>query len=119
MNDTSDVSVSSPQRRRSFSLKEKADYLERFLQSGLTVAEFCRQTHLGSSCLLRWLKLLEPPAPVPPIAKETLPVFQEVTLPKSPVATQWSVELSRPSGSVLRLAQPLSPQLLEQLLRLC
>lgn len=117
MNDPDEVSSISRPRRR-FSLKEKADYLERFLQSGLSVAEFCRQTHLAPSCLQRWLKLLEPPgAPEQSGSPESPPVFQELALPKLSAHPSWSVELCRANGTALRLAQPLTPQLLEQLLR--
>ncbi len=120
MDQVADVSTTSPSKpRRQYSLREKADHLERFLQSGLSVAEFCRRTRLAPSCLQRWLKLLEPSKPeeVPP--SQAPPLFQELTLPKPLANTSWSVELSRSNGTVLRLAQPLSPQLLEQLLRLC
>jgi transposase-like protein len=118
MNDASDVST-LPQSRRHFSLKQKAEHVERYLQSGLSMAEFCRQTHLPASCLQSWLDLVEPYDPSEPSAPENPPVFQEVTLPTSSITAQWAVELTRSNGSVLRLAQPLSPQLLEQLLRLC
>ena len=118
MNEAAHVSGASGRRRR-YSLQEKADYLERFLQSGLSMAEFCRQTQLASSCLQRWLKLLEPSQPQEVCSKESPPLFQELPLPRPMAKTSWSVELSRANGTVLRLAQPLSPQLLEQLLRVC
>jgi transposase-like protein len=118
MNDASDVSA-LPQSRRHFSLKQKAEHVERYLQSGLTMAEFCRQTRLPASCLQSWLDLVEPYEPSEPPAPENPPLFQEVRLGTPAISAQWTVELSRPNGSVLRLAQPLSPQLLEQLLRLC
>ncbi|MDB6031906.1 MAG: hypothetical protein JWM16_2244 [Verrucomicrobiales bacterium] len=118
MNNPDEVSSTSRPRRR-FSLKEKADYLERFLQSGLSVAEFCRQTRLAPSCLQRWLKLLEPSGAREVGSPESPPVFQELALPKPSANTSWSVELCRSNGTVLRLAQPLSPALLEQLLRVC
>ena len=118
MNDASDVSA-LPQPRHHFSLEEKAEHVERFLQSGLSMAEFCRQTHLPASCLQSWLDLVEPYDPSEPPAPENPPVFQEVMLGNPAITAQWTVELSRANGSVLRLAQPLSPQLLEQLLRVC
>ena len=118
MNDSSDPCAPS-QTRRHFSLEQKAQHVERFLQSGLTISEFCRQTRLPASSLQSWLDLVEPYDPSEPPAPENPPLFQEVMLANPPAAAQWSVELTRPNGSVLRLAQPLSPQLLEQLLRVC
>lgn len=118
MNDSSAV-CAPPQTRRHFTLEQKAQHVERYLQSGLGMAEFCRQTHLPASCLQSWLDLVEPYDPSEPPAPENPPIFQEVMLASPPITAQWSVELSRPNGSILRLAQPLSPQLLEQLLRLC
>jgi transposase-like protein len=119
MNEVAHAS-NAPKPRRRFTLKQKADYLERFLQSGLSKAEFCRQTHLAPSCLERWLKLIEPsPHAQEVAAHQGPPLFQELALPKPSANTSWSVELSRANGTVLRLAQPLSPQLLEQLLRVC
>jgi transposase-like protein len=119
MNEVAHVS-STPKPRRRYSFKEKADYLERFLQSGLSMAEFCRQTHLATSCLQRWLKLIEPSSRAQEVsASQSPPLFQELPLPKVLANASWSVELSRANGTVLRLAQPVSPQLLEQLLRVC
>lgn len=118
MNEVAHASSPSGPRRR-YSLKEKADYLERFLQSGLSMAEFCRQTQLASSCLQRWLKLLEASHAQELCSKESPPLFQELPLPKPMANASWSVELTRANGTVLRLAQPLNPQLLEQLLRVC
>lgn len=104
--------------RRHFSLKQQADYLERFLQSGLRVSEFCRQHQLSPSCLQRWLKKLQAPDSAPVSAPPEQPLFREIPLAAA-VGSVWAVELSRPNGTVLRLAQTLSPQLLEQLLRAC
>lgn len=118
MNDASDLSA-PPQTRRHFSLKQKAEHVERYLQSGLSMAEFCQQSRLPASCLQSWLDLVEPYDPSEPAAPENPPLFQEVMLANPPITAQWTVELSRANGSVLRLAQPLSPQLLEQLLRVC
>jgi transposase-like protein len=118
MNEPADVPKAGRPRRR-LSLQQKADYLERFLQSGLTVAEFCRQTQLAPSCLQRWLKLLEPAKAQGACATQPAALFQELPMPKPPTNVSWSVELCRPNGTVLRLAQPLSPPLLEQLLGIC
>jgi transposase-like protein len=117
MNDASNLSAPL-QTRRHFSLKQKAEHVERYLQSGLSMAEFCQQSHLPASCLQSWLDLVEPYDSSEPAAPENPPLFQEVML-TPPITPQWTVELSRANGSVLRLAQPLSPQLLEQLLRVC
>lgn len=108
------------QSRHHYSLEQKADYLERFLQSGLSAEDFCRQAHLAPSCLQRWLKLLEPARPEQTRSGPELPLFQELALPGPAAAPAcWSVELSRANGTVLRLAQPVSAQLLEQLLAVC
>src|SRR5690349_14111328 len=118
MNEVPAAPIAAKSRRR-FTLKQKADYLERFLQSGLSQAEFCRQTHLAPTCLQRWLKLIEPSRPQDVSTSQSPPLFQELALPKPLANASWSVELSRANGTVLRLAQPLTPQLLEQLLRVC
>ena len=116
MNEPADVPKASKPRRH-FSLQQKADYLERFLQSGLSMAEFCRQTQLAPTCLQRWLKLLEP-SPKPSTSPSP-PLFQELTRSEPSLNHGWSVELSRANGNVLRLAGPLSTQLLAQLLSVC
>jgi transposase-like protein len=118
MNEPADVTSTSKSRRH-FSLKQKADYLECFLQSGLSVAEFCQQSQLAPSCLQRWLKLLEPAGAQEVGSPKSLPMFQELPMPRPSANPSWSVELCRSNGTVLRLAQPLSPALLEQLLRVC
>jgi transposase-like protein len=119
MNEHVGASSEALKPRRRFSLEQKADYLQRFLQSGLTSSAFCRQNNLAPSCLQRWLKELEPSSSVEASSAQDQPLFREVSLAAPLAGASWTVELCRPNGTILRLAEKLSPALLEQLLRVC
>jgi hypothetical protein len=95
------VSV-SPRRPRSNSA-ERAQWAQRFYESGLSQREFALRHQLRLSTLQRWLAQ-NPPASSPP-------AFAEVKLAGLP--PRWAAEVVRADGTVLRLAHDAPSALLE------
>jgi transposase-like protein len=106
-----------PKRRRRFRPDEKAEWVRRFLEAGLTQHEFCRAHPISLSTLQRWVA--EHESGSQSASQSSQAVFAEVPCAAPSLSTWWVAELCRPNGSVLRLAQEVSPGLLEKLLRLC
>jgi len=95
--------------------KEKAEWVKRFNESGLSLRTFSAKHGLGYMSLWRWgTKSRELSLATPP-----LPFFTEIKLPTTPHPTHWSVELSFANGNVLRFCGEVPPAVLEQLLRVC
>jgi hypothetical protein len=115
------VPATVPRRRPKASQQEKSDWARRFYESGLTQREFGEQHHLALSTLQRWVA--ENPRLCPPVApgsgSEALPVFTELRLAAGSGVSRWAAELCRPNGSILRLTAEVTPELLEQLWRVC
>jgi transposase-like protein len=107
MNDSCD-SVST--RRARSSASERAQWAQRFFQSGLSQRDFALQHGLKLSTLQRWVAQQHPAAP-------SAPAFVEVKLP--PAASHWAAELVRADGSVLRLAAHVPTAWFESLLWPC
>jgi transposase-like protein len=95
-------------RRPRSTAAERAQWVQRYLQSGLAPREFAAQHGLKYSTLQRWV------ANAPAVA----PAFTEVKLPPL-LAAGWTAEVVRPSGTTLRLTNAVSSALLEQVLRAC
>jgi transposase-like protein len=91
------------------SLAERADWAQRFHQSGLSQVEFARRHDLVLSTLRSWLRQYSV-CPLPPR-------FAEVKLPA--LAARWAAEIVRADGTVLRLAHDAPAHLLQQLLPPC
>lgn len=104
-----DASVRS--RRPRSSASERAQWAQRFLQSGLSQREFALQQGLRLCTLQRWVA--QHPAPAPSFAEVKLPALA------GPARGDWAAELVRPDGSTLRLAHAVSAGLVRQLLRAC
>src|SRR3954464_13367397 len=104
---------------RTFSAAQKAEWVERYQQSGLGLREFSSQHGLGYMSLHRWVKKQggagEPGQRRSPVALD----FSELKLPSSNRPPDWAVELTLPNGTVLRLTKDTPPALVEQLLRVC
>jgi transposase-like protein len=96
-------------RRPRSTAAERAQWVQRYFQSGLGSREFAAQHGLKYSTLQRWV------AQAPAMA----PGFAEVKLPPLPSVVGWTAEVVRPGGATLRLSNAVSPVLLEQLLRAC
>ena len=112
--------ISNPplsKRRRRFRPEERAEWVRRFLDSGLTQHDFCRANSVALSTLQRWVAEQESDSQSTSLNPQA--VFAEVQCPALPTPTRWVAELCRPNGVVLRLAQEVSPGLLEKLLRVC
>jgi hypothetical protein len=118
-----DEIVSTPikKRRPRASQQEKAEWAERYYQSGLTQKQFAQQQGIADSTLQRWVA--ENPLPGQAVASQRevglLPAFAELKLAVSPIPSDWAAELCRPSGVILRVAADLPAALLEQLLAVC
>lgn len=97
--------------------EQRAQWVERFCESGLSLRQFSAQHGLGYMSLWRWVRAQrhETSEQADPAA----PAFTEIKLAPPVERTDWVAELSLPSGKVLRLAKDVPACLLEQLLRLC
>ena len=76
-----------------------AHLVDKFRQSGLTQAEFCRRKDLRLSSLQRWCQRF-------PAAREAFIELAPPAIeakPGSETGTSWLVELELPNGGVLRL----------------
>lgn len=89
----------SPQPRRGSHRTEaqRHAFLDRFNNSGLTIREFCRRESLSQSTFQRWRSLAGAPA--------RQSEFIELTPRPAPAcsSSQWTVELTLPTGIILRL----------------
>jgi len=119
----SDEIVATPikKRRPRASEQEKAQWAERYYQSGLTQKQFAQQQGIADSTLQRWVA--EHPCPGQAVTRTRevglLSGFAELKLPASPIPPDWAAELCRPNGVVLRVAADLPAALLAQLLAVC
>jgi transposase-like protein len=91
------------------SAAQRAQWVERFKQSGLTQRAFAQRHRLGLSTLVRWLAQAR--------AGSTKSVFAEVKLPGGPHV--WAAEMVQSDGRVLRLAHDAPIPLIQHLLRPC
>jgi transposase len=87
--------------------------LQRFRQSGLSVADFCAQEHVSPASFYAWRRRLQHgPAPTHTDAPRFVPVRLVATPTGAPL------ELVLPSGCILRLAPDCDLAWLRQLLPL-
>lgn len=96
-------------RRPRSTAAERAQWVQRYFQSGLAPREFAAQHSLKYSTLQRWVAQ----------APAATPAFTEVKLPPLLSSVGWTAEVVRPGGATLRLTNAVSSALLEQLLRAC
>ena len=98
---------------------EKAEWVRRFGESGLSLRKFSAQYGLRWASLWRWSSRY----PVDGLGEAAPPEgvdFIEVPLPVPPSANRgWAAELSFANGNVLRLNGELAVAVLKQLLGLC
>jgi hypothetical protein len=100
-------SVSS--RRARSNPAQRAEWAQRFFQSGVSPREFATRHGLRLATLQRWLKL-NPPATPPP-------AFAELKWPALP--PRWAAEVVRADGTVLRLAHDAPAAWLQHLWPTC
>lgn len=121
MNESPEVSTLPVGKLFQTSAEQRAQWVKRFCESGLSLREFSAQNGIGYMSLWRWVRRAK--------AKQTTdgaveadpvgPAFREIKLLPSVERSNWVAELSRPNGVVLRVARELPAELLEQLLRVC
>src|SRR5579864_5157324 len=118
MNETTEVlSVTPVSKCFEATAGEKAEWVRRFMESGLSIRKFSAQHALPRMSLWRWVnQARDKTVPVTPAA---VPAFREIKLLPSVERSDWVAELSWPNGKVLRFAKEVPSALVEQLLRLC
>jgi len=109
----------APPRLRTFSASQKAEWVEKYLKSGLSLRQFSDQSGLGYMSLYRWVKKQERATEAGQKRGPEAIDFAELKLPVSAPRSDWAVELSLPNGTVLRMSKDTPPALVKQLLRVC
>lgn len=113
---TTAAPVAAPQPG-SLTAEQKAELVQKFLQSGLGLRGFSRQHGIGYMSLYRWVRKEQggmAPRPTQPRVVD----FTELK-PARAEGSEWAVELTLPNGTVLRMTKDTPPALVEQLLRVC
>lgn len=100
-------------RRLNTTPAQRARWVRRFRNSGLSQQAFARKHHLAVSTLGVWIKKTKPSAdpnsqPVP---------LSEVSLPA--LLSPWAAEVTQRNGTTVRLSAPIARELLPKLLRAC
>jgi transposase-like protein len=98
------------------SAEERAEWVRRFKQSGLSLRKFSAEHGLRCMTLCRWVNRQSTVV----LGSGAAPAFIELKLPAPvPEGSVWSAELSFADGRILRLQAEVIPAVLEQLLRVC
>jgi hypothetical protein len=97
---------------------ERAQWRERFAQSGLARREFAAQHNLRLQTLHTWLSEKSGSPKHKPNGVSTPALFVQLTLPALAPAPRWA-EVVRADGWTIRLAHDVAPALLQQLLPAC
>jgi transposase-like protein len=118
-NDTASTAEAAPRKLKTSSASQKAEWVEKYLKSGLSLRQFSNQSGLGYMSLYRWVKKQGGTIESGQKAAPALIDFAELKLPLSTPRSDWAVELSLPNGTVLRMSKDTPPALVDQLLRLC
>lgn len=116
------LTTEGPARKsRTLQASQKAEWVTKYLESGLSLREFSAQQGLGYMSLYRWARKqrgLSAPRQKCEGSPGALD-FAELKLPVSAPRSDWAVELTLPNGTVLRLSKDTPPTLVDQLLRVC
>ena len=115
------INIEPLKARRRFSAREKTDWVNRYVQSGMIQSQFCQQHGLAQSTLQRWVTehRAQAEGSGATAAQAEQPLFRELSLAATAANPVWVAEVFRPNGTIVRLAQALSVQQLERLLGLC
>jgi hypothetical protein len=97
--------------------EEKAQWVKRFAQSGLSLRKFSAQNSLAPMTLWRWVNQGRKQA----VGRTdcAAPAFTEVKVWPGRESVPWVAEWNLPNGAVLRVSKDVPAALLEQLLRVC
>jgi len=115
-----EVSTGKPKEYLPVSPEEKAQWVKRFFESGLSIRKFSATHDIPRMSLWAWVdedrrrRLM---------SETTLPVaaaqFTEIKVPPTVSRCDWTAELTLPNGTVLRLSKDVPTGMLDQLLRVC
>jgi transposase-like protein len=100
--------------RSAASAEEKAQWVKRFHESGLSLRKFSAQHSVSLMSICRWVNQAKDPQ-----AACGTPQFEELPLPPLAADSDWAAELTLPNGTVLRLSKEVPAAMLDQLLRVC
>ena len=118
MNENNEAAITTPVvKPPSTSQQQRAEWVRRYLESGLSLREFSTQNGMGYMSLWRWVNKARKKAP--PLEPPAACAFTEIKLAPSIAPLTWVAELSWADGKVLRLSQAVPPAMLEQLLGVC
>lgn len=100
---------------------ERLQWVRRYLASGLTHREFCRQYGVGHNSLTQWQRELKRQQKQAVEARqrelsEAAPVLKELPL-ATVLGGKWAGELSFPSGTILRLSGDMPAELLKEIIK--
>lgn len=109
------AAIESAALPRSFTAEEKAQWVEKFLASGLSIRKFGERHHIPRMSLWRWVEGAQADATVKDASSEV--GFAEIPMPAG--RCEWAVELTLPNGTVLRMTKEVPSAIVEQLLRVC
>jgi transposase-like protein len=100
---------------------QKAQWVEKYRKSGLSLRRFSDQSGLGYMSLYRWVKKQERTIELRQSHSHQAIDFAELKLPltQSTPRSDWAVELTLPNGTVLLMSKDTPPTLVDQLLRVC
>ena len=123
MNENSELESVGPattpavSKRRATTEEEKAAWVRRFRESGLSLRKFSAQHSVPLMSLCRWVNQAKGPEGV--VVSSATAEFEEIKLASSVVRCDWAAELSLPNGTVLRLSKEVPAEMIDQLLRVC
>src|SRR5439155_848199 len=108
------VPIRSRSQRSAATAQEKAEWVKRFHESGLSLRKFSAQHSVSLMSICRWVNQAKAPQ-----SASLTPQFEELSLPALAADSDWAVELTLPNGTVLRLSREVPAAMLDQLLRVC
>jgi len=97
--------------------EEKAHWVKRFVESGLSIRKFSDQHGIPRMSLWRWAQNAQGEGSTSPSSSP--PQFTELKLSSGLARSDWAIELALPNGTILRMTKETPPAIVEQLLRLC
>ena len=103
------------QKRQHRTDSERAEFVERWQQSGLTALEFAAQEGLNASSLYLWRKQLKAARQDETETGERKPAFSELRV-STPQPQQGHVEVVARNGRVVRVHGDISVRTLQQVL---
>jgi transposase-like protein len=123
MNEPSSEAVQNPgapaRKCRTYSTAEKAEWVKKYQQSGLSQREFSKQAGIEYMSLYRWARKERERSKPAQQCVQSAVGFAELQLPPSTQRSAWAAELALANGTVLRLTKDTPPTLVDQLLRIC